>query len=111
MKNITAHENELSVLCRKLLSKIPEVKIFGPDRKNAQTSIVSFDVEGVHPHDLASILADQNICLRTGHHCAKPLLQRLGKTALARVSFSVYNSPEDLIKLQSGIIKAIKIFK
>ena len=108
---ITAHEKKLSILCRQLLSKIPEVELFGPDEDKSQTSIVAFDVKGVHPHDLASILAEENICMRAGHHCAKPLLERMGKKALARVSFSIYNSPQDVEKLQSGIIKAINILK
>ncbi len=111
MKNIAAYEKKLAIDCRRLLSKIPEVKLFGPDGDDFQTSIVSFDVKGVHPHDLASILAQENICLRAGHHCAKPLLQRFGKTALTRASFSIYNNREDLDRLQSGILKAIKIFK
>jgi cysteine desulfurase/selenocysteine lyase len=111
LEEIAAHEKLLSKICRQTLATIPEVKLFGPEDEDSLTSIVSFDVAGVHPHDLASILAEDNICIRAGHHCAKPLLNKLGKNALARVSFGIYNQVEDLERLKNAILKAIKIFK
>ncbi len=111
MEKIAAQDRQLVKLCRETLAGLPEVQLFGPDNTDTLTSIVSFDVTGVHPHDLASILAEENICLRAGHHCAKPLLTRLGKKALARVSFGIYNQPADIEKLKTGILKAVKTFK
>jgi cysteine desulfurase/selenocysteine lyase len=110
-KEIVQHENELAARCRKMLETIPQVKMFVPQDRSQQSSIVAFDLEKVHPHDLASILAEDQICIRAGHHCAKPLLKRLGRNVLARVSLGIYNTTGDLDKLYAGIMKAIKVFQ
>lgn len=110
LEKIAVHEKKLVKSGREILSKIPEVKLFGPMLEREWTSIIAFEVAGVHPHDLASILAEDGIAIRAGHHCAKPLLKRLGKSALARVSFSVYNDESELGKLEGSIKRAIKLF-
>ena len=63
----------------------------------------SFNVEGVHPHDVAQVLGSQNICVRAGHHCAQPLLEALGESSSVRASFGVYNSEADIDKLVEGL--------
>lgn len=110
-REIEKQERELVKKCRQILSAFPEVKLFGPISENDWSSIVAFDVRGVHPHDLATVLAEENICIRAGHHCAKPLLARLGVNSLARISFSIYNQPTDLDNLSSVVARAIKLFK
>ena len=109
LDKIAAQEVKLAGQCREILSHIAEVKLFGDNHDFP--SIVAFDVKGVHPHDLASVLAEDNVCIRAGHHCAKPLLKRLGKKALARVSLGIYNNADDLQRLEKGILRAIKKFK
>jgi len=109
-QEIIAHEKNLGVLGRKLLAKLPGVKLYGPAHEEQFTSMIAFSVDGVHAHDLASVLAEDEICIRAGHHCAKPLLRSLGVNALARASFSIYNEESDIEKLAAGVEKAIKLF-
>jgi len=110
-QEISKQEKNLVKKCRAILSKFPEVKLYGPTDEEKFSSIVAFDVKGVHSHDLASVLAEDQICIRAGHHCAKPLLGRLGLNALARISFAFYNQESDLDKLESAVTRAIKLFK
>ncbi len=110
-REIENQERALVKKCRQILCEFPEVKLFGPTAENDWSSIVAFDVRGVHSHDLATVLAEENICIRAGHHCAKPLLARLGVNSLARISFSIYNQPTDLDNLSSVVARAIKLFK
>ena len=109
-EEISKREKKLVKKCREILVKFPQVKLFGPSDEAQFSSIVAFNVDGVHPHDLASVLAEDQICIRAGHHCAKPLLGRLGINALARISFSIYNQESDLDKLESAVARAIKLF-
>jgi cysteine desulfurase/selenocysteine lyase len=110
-EEIIEHDRELVKLCRAGLGKLPGITIFGPSDEQTWTSVVSFAIEGVHPHDIASILAEDNICIRAGHHCAKPLMKALGQKATSRVSFHLYNTKEDVLKLIKGVEKVLKIFK
>lgn len=109
-QEISNREKSLVKKCREILAKFPQVKLFGPSDEDKFSSIVAFDIAGVHPHDLASVLAEDQICIRAGHHCAKPLLRSLGVAALARISFSIYNQESDLDKLESAVARAIKLF-
>ncbi|MCC6643920.1 aminotransferase class V-fold PLP-dependent enzyme [Candidatus Peregrinibacteria bacterium] len=101
------HEKNLVKLARKGLTEIVGVKLLGDEA----SSIISFTMEGIHPHDIASILAGEKVCIRAGHHCAKPLMNSLGLTACARVSFALYNSEQDVEKLIAAVKKARSIFK
>lgn len=96
-----------------LLSK-PRLNIPGVPAQlapaEAAAPIISFEVEGIHPHDLAEVLAGEGVCVRAGHHCAKPLLNRLGKTALTRISLGVYNEPSDVEALDAALDRAQKLF-
>lgn len=103
------HEKTLIEKAKKGLMGISGVKLLGPvDR---YTSIISFVVDGIHPHDIASVLASDGVCVRAGHHCAKPLMKELGLSATVRASVHVYNTEEDILALISGVEKAVKIFK
>lgn len=110
IKNIKEHERELADLCIEELKKISGVEVFGPIERSGRSNIVSFIIDGVHPHDMAQVLADENICIRAGHHCTMPLHTFLGINASARVSFSLYNNEEDIEKFILGVKKAKKLF-
>lgn len=111
IENMKEHERSLVLLLIEKLKEIKGVTVFGPKESSARSSIVSFIVDKIHPHDIAQILADQNICIRAGHHCTMPLHAFLGIPGSARVSFSIYNTEEDVLKFMKGIKKVIKLFK
>ncbi len=107
LDRIHAHETALVRRARAALSKINSVQLFGPDDA---AGIVSFAVEGVHPHDVATILDEGNVAIRAGHHCAQPLMDALGVPATARASFGVYNGAADIDALVKGIERVTRIF-
>ena len=104
---IHAHETALVHETRDALSKLNSVRLFGPEDS---AGIVSFAVEGVHPHDVATILDEERVAIRAGHHCAQPLMAALGVEATARASFGVYNGPQDVAALVRGIERVTRIF-
>jgi cysteine desulfurase/selenocysteine lyase len=109
---IAAHETALAKDAISKLKQVPGVRIIGPDVNEDRTGVVSFEVEGIHPHDVATILDAEGICVRGGHHCAMPLLQTLKLVnGTARASFSAYSTAEDVDALVAGIVKARKIFR
>ena len=110
MAAVRAHEQELLALAQKLLSEIPGVKIYGPASVADRSGVVSFTLEGVHPHDLATILDQDGVCVRAGHHCAQPLMRRLKVPATARASVYVYNDARDVEALANGVAKARTLF-
>lgn len=110
IENIEAHENNLAEYAINELAKINGVEIYGSKVGVSRCAVVSFNVAGVHPHDLAEILNRDNIAIRVGHHCAMPLMNILGVGASARASFYFYNTKEDADALCKGIINAKKIF-
>jgi cysteine desulfurase/selenocysteine lyase len=107
LDRIHAHETALVAQARDALSRINSVRLFGPDDS---AGIVSFAVEGVHPHDVATILDEGNVAIRAGHHCAQPLMDALGVPATARASFGVYNNAADIAALVKGIERVTRIF-
>ena len=104
---IHAHETALVKLARERLQAINSVRLFGPEES---AGIVSFAVEGVHPHDIGTILDEGQVAIRAGHHCAQPLMDVLGVPATARASFGVYNSAADVEALARGIERVTRIF-
>jgi len=104
---IHAHESALVRDTRAALSGLNSVRLFGPEDS---AGIVSFAVEGVHPHDVATILDEERVAIRAGHHCAQPLMAALGVEATARASFGVYNGPDDVAALVRGIERVTRIF-
>jgi cysteine desulfurase/selenocysteine lyase len=104
---IHAHETALVTATREALSSINSVRLYGPADS---AGIVSFTIEGVHPHDIGTILDEERVAIRAGHHCAQPLMEALGVEATARASFGVYNGPADVEALVRGIERVTRIF-
>lgn len=104
---IHAHEARLVALAREQLGRINAVHLFGPADS---AGIVSFALEGVHPHDLGTILDEENVAIRAGHHCAQPLMEHLGVPATARASFGIYSDESDVAALVRGIERTLRIF-
>ncbi|WP_245640879.1 aminotransferase class V-fold PLP-dependent enzyme [Sphingomonas taxi] len=107
LDRIHAHETALVRDARAALASLNSVRLFGPEDS---AGIVSFAVEGVHPHDVGTILDEGRVAIRAGHHCAQPLMEVLGVDATARASFAVYNGPQDIEALVKGVERVTRIF-
>jgi cysteine desulfurase/selenocysteine lyase len=105
---IHAHETALVAQLRSALRRRNDVTLFGPENS---AGIVSFALEGVHPHDLGTILDEEDVAIRAGHHCAQPLMEHLGVSATARASFGLYSDESDIAALLRGIERTARIFK
>jgi cysteine desulfurase / selenocysteine lyase len=103
IEQIHAHEEGLVALALERLAEIPGLTINGPQDAVDRGALVSFTLEGAHPHDIGEILGRQGICVRAGHHCAQPLMRRLGVSATTRASFAVHNSAADVGRLIDGL--------
>jgi cysteine desulfurase/selenocysteine lyase len=106
---IEAYERELAAYALGRLSEVPGVRVFGPSAER-RVGIVSFDVDGVHPHDVAQILDSEGVAVRAGHHCNQPLMTRLGVPATSRASFYLYTLREEIDRLVDGLAKVRKTF-
>jgi cysteine desulfurase/selenocysteine lyase len=109
MKNVREHERELTAYALERLASAG-AKVFGPPDPDTRGGAVSFWLEGIHPHDLATIVDGQGVAIRAGHHCAQILMRRLGVPATARASFYVYNVREDIDALIEALGKAKEVF-
>jgi cysteine desulfurase/selenocysteine lyase len=109
LEEIAAHEHELTAYALERLGELPGLTVYGPplDRRSG---IVSFNLEGIHPHDVAQILDAEGVCVRAGHHCNQPLMAKLGVAATTRASFYLYSLPEEIDRLVVGLERARKIF-
>ena len=105
MDEVHAHETEVATYAIEKLSEIG-AKIYGPTDPAERGGVVSFNLEEVHPHDMATILDQEGVCIRAGHHCAQPLMRKLGVPATARASFYVYNTPDEVDILIGALEKA-----
>jgi cysteine desulfurase/selenocysteine lyase len=105
---IAAHERELLDYATGKLSRIPGLKIIGTAKKKA--GVLSFVIEGIHPHDIGTVLDREGVAIRAGHHCAMPVMQRFGVPATARVSFAFYNTKEEVDALVKAVHKVIEVF-
>jgi cysteine desulfurase/selenocysteine lyase len=110
MENVRAHEIELAEYALKELGRLKGVTLYGPPDVKKRAGVISFTIEGAHPHDIASILDVEGICIRSGHHCAQPLMERFDLPATARASFYVYNDFEDADALVKGIRRVQEVF-
>jgi len=99
---IEAHEHALAGYALEQLGEIPGVTLYGPPA-DRRAGIVSFDVEGIHPHDVSQFLDLDGVCIRAGHHCCQPLMRKLGVTATNRASFYLYNTTEDVDRLAAAV--------
>ena len=107
MAGLYEHENRLARQLRDRLSQYNSITLYGPENT---AGIVSFTMEGVHPHDLGTILDEENVAIRAGHHCAQPLMDHLGIPATARASFGLYSDESDIDALMRGIDRTLAIF-
>jgi cysteine desulfurase/selenocysteine lyase len=110
MEEVRAHESDVTAYALERLTAVPGLEIQGPRDAGERGALVSFTVEGVHPHDVAEILGSQGVCVRAGHHCAQPLMKRLGVGATSRASFAVHNTREDVDRLLDGLVRVREIF-
>ena len=110
MDAVRAHEREITEYAYEALSDVEGLTLYGPP-PSRRAGVISFSVEGIHPHDLATIADRDQVCLRAGHHCAMPLMTRLGVAATARASFYVYTQRDEVDRLVSSIKEAQRIFK
>lgn len=111
MDSIRKHEVELTAYALIKLNEIEGLKILGPKDPEKRTGLVSFTIEGIHSHDIASVLNSEGIAVRSGHHCCMPLHKKLNIPASTRASFYIYNPKEDIDVLIAGLQKAIKVLK
>jgi len=109
MDRVRSHERALMSAAQERLAAIEGLHIYGPPASE-RSGVLSFTLGDVHPHDLATILDGEGVCIRAGHHCAQPLMRRLDVPATARASFYVYNDESDILALVAGILKAREIF-
>ena len=104
LEAVAAWESELLARATELVGAVPSVRLVGTAREKA--GVLSFVLEGIHPHDVGTILDDEGIAVRAGHHCAQPLMQRLGLPATVRASFAFYNTADEVDVLVRGVERA-----
>ncbi len=103
MARVEAHERALCRIAMDALERIPGVTLYGPRNAELKGAVVAFNVEGIHPHDGAALLDERGIGVRAGHHCAQPLMRRLGIVGTLRASFSVYNTAAEIARLSEAV--------
>lgn len=108
METIGAYEDDVLKYATEALAAIPQVRLIGTAKRRA--AVISFLVGDIHPHDVGTILDAEGIAVRTGHHCAQPVMERFGLSATVRASLALYNTTEDIDALAAGIHKALKVF-
>jgi cysteine desulfurase / selenocysteine lyase len=111
LEAIHAHEMDLTAYALERLAEVPGLRVFGPPAGEDRTGIVSFELAGVHAHDVSEILDRHAVAVRAGHHCAQVLMERLGVAATTRASFAVYNTREEVDRLIEALLDARRIFK
>lgn len=111
MDKVREHEARLLDYAHETLSDVHGLKVYGPEETEKRSGLIAFNYSDVHPHDMATILDEEGIAIRSGHHCAQPLMRWLDVAATSRASFHVYNSYDDIESLKKGILKAGEIFK
>jgi cysteine desulfurase/selenocysteine lyase len=110
MEAILGHERETTAYALGRLAEVPGLRVFGPPAGPERIGPVSFELEGVHAHDVSEILDRHGVAVRAGHHCAQPLMDRLGIAATARASFGVYTTSEEIDRLVEGLLDVRKVF-
>jgi cysteine desulfurase / selenocysteine lyase len=110
MDAVRAHERDVARYALERLEEVPGLRINGPRDPDARGALVSFTLDGVHPHDVAEILGSQGVCVRAGHHCAQPLMKCLGVGATTRASFAVHTTRADVDALVEGLDRVREVF-
>jgi len=108
IERIAEHEHQMLAYASEVLSSLPGIRLIGTAKEKA--AVLSFVMDGVHPHDIGTILDQEGIAVRTGHHCAQPLMQRFGVPATVRASFALYNTEAEVDALATGIQKVSEVF-
>ncbi|MCR4904377.1 MAG: cysteine desulfurase [Butyrivibrio sp.] len=109
MDNISAHEKALTTLLMDELKKMPYIKVYGSSDPAKHCGIVTFTMDGVHPHDISSVLNEDHVCVRAGHHCAQPLMQFLNVGSTARASLYFYNTEEEVLRFTEKLANVRKV--
>jgi cysteine desulfurase/selenocysteine lyase len=107
---IREHELDLAGYALERLAEVPGLTIYGPRDPESRGALVSFALDHAHPHDIAEIIGRQGVCVRAGHHCAMPLMRRLGVSATTRASFAAHNTREDVDRLVDALGEVRRIF-
>jgi cysteine desulfurase/selenocysteine lyase len=110
MDVVRAHEKELTAYALERLPEVEGIRLFGPRDVEGRGGVISFALDGLHPHDVAELCGREAVCIRAGHHCAQPLMRMLGVAATARASFHVYNRREDVDRLVEALGKSREVF-
>ena len=110
MERVRAHERELTEYALGRLVDVPGLRLYGPPDPDLRGGVVSFDLEGVHPHDIGQVLDSYGVAIRAGHHCAQPVMQRLGVPATARASFYIYNTRGEVDALEAAVRETASYF-
>ncbi len=111
MKHVRAHEKELLIYAREKLSAVQGIEFLGPEDIEKRSGVLSFVIDGIHPHDVGSFLDEQGIMIRVGDHCAKPLHRKLKIPASCRISFHMYNTKEDIDRVADALQKLVGLFQ
>ena len=111
MNNVAQHERELTAYALDKFAALQGVKVIGPKDNVNRGSVISFTMDGIHPHDVGQVLDQYGVAVRTGHHCAWPLMKKLGLVGTTRASFYIYNDEADVDALIASIGEAQKYFK
>jgi cysteine desulfurase/selenocysteine lyase len=110
MDTVHRYGQELTAFALERLAAVPGLRVFGPPDLDRRGGVISFELADIHPHDVATILDQEGIAVRSGHHCAKPLTRALGVPATTRASFHVYNNTDDIEALVRGLAKVLEVF-
>jgi cysteine desulfurase/selenocysteine lyase len=110
MDNVRAHGRDVTGYALERLSEIEGLRVHGTLDLELRGSLVSFELGGIHPHDVAEIIGREGVCVRAGHHCAQPLMRRLGSPASTRASFAVHNTREDVDRLIDALGTVKEVF-
>jgi cysteine desulfurase/selenocysteine lyase len=109
MEGVWEHSRDIVGYAVERLAEVPGLTLHGPELAH-RGSLCSFELEGVHPHDVAEILGRDGVCVRAGHHCAQPLMRRLGVPATSRASFAVHSTRDDVDRLIEGLATVREVF-
>jgi cysteine desulfurase/selenocysteine lyase len=110
MDNVREHGRDVTAYALERFAEVPALSVHGSLDANARGALISFAVDGVHPHDVAEILGREGVCVRAGHHCAQPLMRRLGVPASTRASFAIHATREDVDRLFEALTTVQEIF-
>jgi cysteine desulfurase/selenocysteine lyase len=111
IENIRRHEIELTKYALDSMSSLKNIKLYGDPHPSKRGGIISFNVGDIHPHDLATILNEEGIAIRSGHHCAQILMEKLDVAATSRASFYIYNTQDEINIFINALLKAMRLFR